>query len=131
MGHIWEMNYKFALLSLLLFPLTPPAFAEQLGWQHHSNFRKWMRTDGKVIPTDIDCRVHNRKLEVKLTYDPVGSRPRPFHKWNFLIALETKLDAEIAKLRRSDRLELKYRAVYQDRVIWKDNNAYVCAVAFR
>lgn len=125
------MNYKVALLSLLMLAPTGTVFAEQLNWQHHTAFRKWMREDGMVIPTAIDCRVRDKMLEVKLSYVPLGSRPKPFHKWSFLISLESKLDAEVAKLRRSDRLDLKYRIAYSDRVIWKDNDAYVCAVAFR
>lgn len=109
------------------------AVAAQSAWVPHQKFNQYLSSNlngGKVIPTGIDCRARNSKLELRLSYKELGSVPKPFHKWQWIVALEDKLDAAVKALKRSDRLELKYHVVFQDEVQGYDG-VWICAIAFR
>lgn len=126
-----RMALATTLAILVLVPIA--AQAGETPWLNRSAFSPYLKNHhngGKVIPTDIDCRVRGPDLQVKLSYVPLGSMQKPFHKWSYVIARESEVGQRVASLKRSDRFDLEYKIVMQDSVT-VNGERWLCVVAFR
>ena len=125
-----------AVAGFILIGMTgiSQARAESTPWLLKSDFNQHLKTrlnGGKVIPTGFNCRMRGGRLQLKLSYRSLSSGPKPFHKWNWVIASEEDLSRAVAALRRSDRPDLKYHVVFKDSFVATDSKKSVCAIAFR
>ena len=124
---------KLALTAALVLMSASQLLAAATPWVRVEAFQQHLATKlngGKVIPTGIDCRVRNGKLEIQLAYQSLSSMKKPFHKWQWVVDRADLIPNRITTLKRSDRLDLKYRVVMQDTVSF-GGSKWVCAVAFR
>src|SRR5688572_23508279 len=123
----------FALTAALFFVATGQLSAAETAWLPVEAFQQHLSTKldgGKVIPSGIACRARNGKLQVQLAYQPLSSRKKPFHKWQWVVDRADLIPSRVAKLKLSDRPDLKYRVVMQDTVSFRGAE-WVCAIAFR
>jgi len=123
----------FALTAALFLVATGHVPAAETPWVPVEAFQQHLSTKlngGKVIPSGIACRARNGKLQVQLAYQPLSSMKKPFHKWQWVVDRADLIPNRVAELKRSDRLDLKYRVVMRDTVSFRGAE-WVCAVAFR
>lgn len=88
----------------------------------------------KFYATKIHCRRDRSKkggVALRLTYLPIFEASRPFHRWNWFVDLDSKKAERLAGLKRSDRLELRYRMVHSTTFKDPDGQKITCVLAYR
>jgi hypothetical protein len=84
-----------------------------------------MKTE--IYPTAIQCKAGSGKATlVRFTTRPAFT-PKPFFKWQFVVAPNDQMAAAVAKIPRPDKPELRYRVVSQADA----GNGTACALVFR
>ena len=106
------------------------SYAADTGWMTKTQMDQFVRKNlskGKGrYPTRIACRPG----QFKMAYKKITGT-KPFHKWNWVHGDADKIDNLVARLRRSDRLDLKYRIVSRGQYKTASGKQKGCALAYR
>jgi hypothetical protein len=137
------VHMRFHLASLLLLPilaaLTSPVAAGTTGWMTSSQLLSHAKSKmtGKYYGTAIDCKNSKNGPLLNLTHAafPAGYKPMTgndkFYRWNFVVAESSSLKSTISKIRRKDRLELKWRVVGSKTYKNSSGVEMTCALLYR
>lgn len=129
--------YVFACYLAILLVSTGTggiAFAETTGWMTHKQARNYAPFKNRqAYAKAVACRQGKRLKDVELRFETTGvdAKNKPFHKWNFVVALSSELNREISRIPLRDHPELKYRIVNKNAFRRSDGKQVVCAVVFR
>lgn len=115
-----------------------PSSAATTEWMTEKQINGVMRSWGgamygtppKFYATAVDCKDEGKGPRFRMSYTAL-SGSKPFYRWNWVHAKSSQLAKALAKLKRSDRPELKYRAVQQSSYVAPDGTNWSCAIAYR
>lgn len=109
------------------------AAAATTDWMTRGNLETYAMTSKSKqwYPTRIECKQGQGGPLLRLTTKPIVDGNKPFHKWNWVFGEAADLTSLVLKLKRSDRLDLKYRIVSKSTYKGADGISYGCAVAYR
>lgn len=133
------MKQTIYVLFALMISLTT-AQAAQTDWMGKNATLAFVKANMSAqnpnfYPTKIECKQKSRAsnpghMEIRFTYKPMPT-PKPFHKYNWVLDRASQLEKRVSKLRRSDRLDLKYRMIDKDTYVASDGSKWGCALAYR
>jgi hypothetical protein len=123
---------RFAIAALLA-AYAAPAFADTTPWMTKVQTDQLAATSKRDqwAPTAIECQQGLNGPQFRLTTQPFTMENKPFHKWNWVEGKASRLERLVAKLKRSDRRDLKYRIVASATYKNARGAEHGCAIAFR
>lgn len=130
---------RIGMLGIMLVAGAAVSQAGTTEWMSNSQLDSYAksRMTGKFYATAIDCKDSGNGPLLKLNYDafPKGYTPMTgidlFYRWYWLVAKSSGFNKAVAKIRRKDKPQLRWRVVRQSSYVNAAGVKMTCAVLYR